>query len=99
MALRPLPLRRAADRTTLVAGGDRELVMVSGLLSATLAFAAMDWRAFMVGTVMWFACIWLLRLMAQADPKMRYVYLRSLKYRRYYPARSTPFRINIRNYK
>ena len=35
-----------------------------------------------------------LRLMAKADPKLRYVYLRQLLYKPYYPARSTPWRVN-----
>ena len=29
--------------------------------------------------------------MAKSDPKLRFVYLRHRRYRRYYPARSTPF--------
>lgn len=99
MALRRIPLRRVADRANLVAGGDRELVMVTGLLAGTLSFATMDWRAAIVGAAMWFLCLKLLRLMAASDPKMRYVYMRHRRYGRYYPARSTPFRNNRRAYK
>jgi hypothetical protein len=45
---------------------------------------------------MWFWMVALLffRRMAKADPPMRYVYMRRLLYRRYYPARSTPYREN-----
>jgi type IV secretion system protein VirB3 len=32
--------------------------------------------------------------MAKADPQLRFVYLRHRRYQRYYPANSTPFRIN-----
>jgi type IV secretion system protein VirB3 len=32
--------------------------------------------------------------MAKSDPRLRPVYLRHRKYKRYYPARSTPFRSN-----
>jgi len=99
MALRELPLRRVSDRANLVMGGDREMVLSTGVLAGTLAFAAMDWRAFLAGAFMWVVCIRLLRLMAAADPKMRYVYLKHRKYKRYYPARSTPFRQNTRVYK
>ncbi|MBO6036898.1 MAG: conjugal transfer protein TrbD, partial [Acetobacter sp.] len=47
-----------------------------------------------IGVFLWISCLYLLRLMAKSDPKMRQVYLRHIKYAAYYPARSTPFRIN-----
>lgn len=75
-------------------GGDREMVMLSGLLAAALIFASMNWFAAIIGVFLWICCLYLLRLMAKSDPKMRYVYLRHIKYAAYYPARSTPFRIN-----
>jgi len=75
-------------------GGDRELVMFSGLLAAALIFSAQELRATVVGLVLWFCALFACRLMAKSDPKLRYVYLRSRKYKPYYPARSTPFRTN-----
>ena len=92
--LKATPIHRSANRTNLFMGGDRELVMFSGLLAATLIFASMNWLAAIVGVFLWVSAIYLLRLMAKSDPKMRYVYLRHIKYAPYYPARSTPFRIN-----
>jgi type IV secretion system protein VirB3 len=97
MTLRTIPIRRVGNRHNLFMGGDRELVMFSGLLSAILVFAAQDWIALSLGVVFWFASIAVLRLMAKADPKMRLVYLRQRRYRPYYPARSTPFRVNTRS--
>ncbi len=94
MALRTIPIRRAGNRHNLFMGGDRELVMFSGLLAAVLVFAAQDMRAAAVGIGMWIAALWLLRKMAKADPQMRAVYLRNRRYQPYYPPRSTPFRVN-----
>lgn len=94
MALRSVPIRQSGNRHNLFMGGDRELVMFSGLLAAILVFAAQDWFALIIGVLLWFAALWALRLMAKADPKMRFVYLRQRKYQSYYPARSTPFRVN-----
>ena len=48
-------------------GGDRELVMFSGLLSAILIFAAQDWLAALFGFALWFLSLKGLRLMAKAD--------------------------------
>ena len=96
MTLRTIPIRKAGNRHSLFMGGDREMVMFSGLLAAILIFAAQDWRAVFAGIALWFFALWLLRLMAKSDPQMRPIYLRQRLYKAYYPARSTPFRVNTR---
>ena len=75
-------------------GGDREMVMFSGLLAGALIFSAQELRATIFGLALWFGALFVLRQMAKADRKLRQVYLRHRRYRAYYPARSTPFRIN-----
>jgi type IV secretion system protein VirB3 len=94
MAIRTVPIRRAGNRDSLFLGGDRELVMLSGLISGALIFSALELKAFVVGVAMWCLSLALLRIMAKSDPKMRHVYLRQRRYRTYYPPRSTPFRVN-----
>ncbi len=94
MALRSVPIRRVGNRENLFMGGDRELVMFSGLLAFALIFSAQELRATVVGLVLWFFSIWILRIMAKSDPKLRHVYLRHRRYAHFYPARSTPFREN-----
>jgi hypothetical protein len=42
MALRTIPIRRAGNRENLFMGGDRELVMFSGLLAFALIFSAQE---------------------------------------------------------
>ncbi len=98
MSLRTIPIRKCGNRPSLFMGGDRELVMFSGLLSAILVFAAQDWLAAIFGVALWFLSLKGLRLMAKTDPYMRAVYLRQRGYQAYYPARSTPFRNNKRGY-
>jgi type IV secretory pathway TrbD component len=94
VVLRAIPIRRAGNRDNLFMGGDRELVMFSGLLAGALIFSAQDVRATAFGILLWFGALFALRLMAKADPKLRRVYLRHRRYQAYYPARSTPFRQN-----
>ena len=94
MALRTMPIRRAGNRDNLFMGGDRELVMFSGLLAFALIFSAQELRATVVGVVLWFGSLFVHRIMAKSDPKMRFVYLRHRRYKAYYPPRSTPFRDN-----
>lgn len=98
MSLRTIPIHRCGNRPSLFMGGDRELVMFSGLLSAILVFAAQDWLAAIAGLAMWFLSLKGLRLMAKSDALMRAVYLRQRGYQAYYPSRSTPFRDNRRGY-
>jgi type IV secretion system protein TrbD len=94
VALRTLPIRRAGNRENLFLGGDRELVMLAGLLAFTLVVAAQDGVATLAGVVLWSAAVYACRLMAKKDGKLRHVYLRHRRYCRYYPSRSTPFRDN-----
>lgn len=83
MALRTIPIRRAGNRENLFMGGDRELVMFSGLLAGALIFSAQEVRATVFGIALWFAALFVFRLMAKSDPKMRHVYLRHRRYKGY----------------
>ena len=94
MALRTIPIHRAGNRHNLFMGGDRELVMFSGLVSGALVFSAQEWKATIFGVLLWVSALYLLRLIAKSDPKMRSVYMRHRLYKTYYPARSTPVRDN-----
>src|SRR4029077_7683143 len=96
MALRKVTLHRAGIRPHLFLGGDRELVLFSGLIAAVLIFSCLQFHTIVAGIILWTAALWIFRRIAKADPRMRFIYLRSLIYCRYYPARSTPFRENRR---
>lgn len=94
MALRTIPIRRVGSRHNLFMGGDRELVMFSGLLAFALVFSAQEVRASVIGVALWSGALFVARLMAKSDPQLRHVYMRHRRYTKYYPARSTPFRSN-----
>jgi type IV secretory pathway TrbD component len=97
MALRSIPIHRVGNRYNLFMGGDRELVMFSGLLAFALIFSAQEWKATAFGLALWFGALFACRRMAKSDPHMRHVYLRHRAYKQYYAARSTPFRLNTRS--
>jgi type IV secretory pathway TrbD component len=103
MTLRCTPIRRTGIRDALFLGGDRELVMLTGLLAFTLIFCAVQVQSsalrltiLCAAMILWCPGVYLLRKLAKYDPKIRGVYLRNspLRYQRYYPARSTPYREN-----
>jgi type IV secretion system protein TrbD len=52
----------------------------------------MNTVSFLVGAALWFSAIPVLRWMAKADPHMSKIYVRHIRYRGYYPARSRPYR-------
>ena len=94
MTLRTIAIRRVGNRSNLFMGGDRELVMLTGVMAFALIFSAAELRAGVVGSVLWIAALFVFRLMAKADPRLRQVYLRHRRYAAYYPPRATPFREN-----
>jgi len=68
--------------------------MFAGLLAGALIFSAQELKAGVFGIALWVGALQVFRLMAKADPKMRFVYMRQRRYRKYYAPRSTPFRLN-----
>jgi type IV secretion system protein VirB3 len=73
-------------------GGERKPVYLTALLCAGVAVSAPDVPSIVLGGAVWGFAMPLWRSMAKADPQMVQVYIRSLRYKRYYPARSRPFR-------
>lgn len=99
--MRSVPVRRAMNRISLFMGCDREMILLCLIIAVALIFVSLSWKAAIFGALFWFASLHLLRSLAKADPLMRNVYLRHIKYTRqkYYPPRSTPYVINRREYK
>lgn len=91
-ALRRTYMPRALSRPSLVLGGERELVLMSGLLTVGIAFVCVNWVAAAYAGVAFPIALYWLRKLAKTDPAMSKVYLRHLKYQNYYPARTTAWR-------
>ena len=87
-APREMPFHQSANRPHLLLGGDRELVLVSGVLAAMLIFAVMTWWSMIAGLVLWLAAVAVLARMGKVDPLLRHVYIRHVRYRPFYPAKS-----------
>jgi len=85
---REMPFHQSANRPHLLLGGDRELVLVSGVLAAMLIFAVMTWWSIVAGLVLWLAAVAVLARMGRVDPLLRHLYVRHVRYRAFYPAKS-----------
>jgi type IV secretion system protein TrbD len=88
--LRRTSMFRALHRPNLLLGGERGLVLLTGILAAGIAITAINLPATIISVLLWFGLIGPLRMMAKSDPWLSRIYLRYLKYGRYYPARSRP---------
>lgn len=90
-AVKRIPIHRSLNRPTLLAGCERELLLITGLITVLLVVVAMNKVAALAGGVLWLVLVAALRQMAKADPMMSKVYLRHIRYRPFYPSHSTPF--------
>ncbi len=91
MALRETIIHRVLWRPNLLSGGERELVLTAGLLAGGIAITAQNLPAILAAIAMWGVAITGLRMMAKADPLMSRVFLRYIRYQRFYAPRSTPW--------
>ncbi|HBF28531.1 conjugal transfer protein TrbD, partial [Rhizobium sp.] len=85
-------IHRALSRPTLLFGADRELVLMTGLIAVILIFVLLKPITAVLGIAIWIMVVGLLRMMAKADPFMRRVYLRHIRYKHYYRPTSSPWR-------
>src|SRR5215467_6194912 len=84
-------IHQSANRPNQILGGDRELVLVTILVSVSLAFSLATLSGFALALAFWIGAIGVLQRMGKADPMLRQVYMRHIRYRAFYPAKSGLF--------
>lgn len=82
------PVHRSLHRHTLFLGGDRELVMFSGLGAILTALGGFSLTAALCSLAFWLTAIFWLRKWAKDDPLMRPVWMRHIRQQDIYPART-----------
>ena len=85
---REIVLHQSANRPNLLLGCDRELVLIAAMLSASLTFVIASWWGVLLGVLLWTAAVAILKRMGKADPMLRQVYVRHVKYQPFYMAKS-----------
>ena len=81
-------IHQSANRPNQLMGGDRELVLVSLLTSVALAFSLASWWGLGISVAWYVGAMAVLKRMGKADPLLRQVYMRHIRYRPFYPAKS-----------
>lgn len=81
----------ALNKPNLMFGADRELILSNALIAFALIFVGLTLMTTIIGIILIVVNGFFLRAMAKADPLMRKVYMRQIKYQKFYSAKSTPF--------
>lgn len=84
-------LHQSTSRPNQILGGDRELVLASLLIAVALAFALASWWGVGCAVAFWLGSVAVLQRMGKADPLMRQVYVRHVRYLPAYPAKAAVF--------
>ena len=85
---REITIHQSANRPNQILGGDRELVLVSIMIAVSLAFSLATLWGIALSVVFWVSSVAVFQRMGKADPMMRRVYMRHIRYRLFYPAKS-----------
>jgi type IV secretion system protein TrbD len=88
---REIVIHPSANRPNQILGGDRELVLAMLLISVSLAFSLATLWGLGVAVGFWITAVAVLQRMGKADPVLRQVYMRHIRYRSFYPAKSALF--------
>ncbi|EOA4972317.1 conjugal transfer protein TrbD [Campylobacter coli] len=89
--LQKIDIYSSLNKPNLIFGADRELILMLGIVSFALIFTGATLLTSIVGITLFFICSILLRLMAKSDPLMRQIFIRQIKYKKFYYPQSTPF--------
>lgn len=84
----------SANRHNLIMGGDRELVLCTGMIAVILIALIQTWWSAAMGIGLWYVAVAVLKRMGKQDPMMRQVLIRHLRYRDFYPGASGIDRIS-----
>lgn len=92
MSLRRVPFYRALWRRQLVLGAERELALMLTTIAVVLPLHGLNFPSFVIGGLLWTVLMPAFRWLAKRDPQFSKVYVRHLRYRSFYSARSRPYR-------
>ena len=86
-----VPIHNSLNRPMLVLGGERQLVLMLGVVAGIFIFSLAQLWAAIVGISIWTVGQYFLAKAAAYDPQLSKVGPRHLKYRKYYLSSATPF--------
>jgi len=85
---REIVIHQSANRPNQILGGDRELVLIAMLTAISLAFSLGSWWGIGLSVAFWVGAVAVLQGMGKADPLLRQIYVRHIRSKAFYPAKS-----------
>jgi type IV secretion system protein VirB3 len=85
---REVTIHQSANRPNQILGGDRELVLLAMLIAVSLAFSLASLWGVALSIGFWVSSVAVFQRMGKADPMMRQIYIRHIRYQTFYPAKS-----------
>ncbi len=82
-------IHQSLMRPMLVMGGERNLVLMTGIIAGIFIFSLHQWWAALVGVLLWTVGLWALQALAKLDAQFSSVYLRHLRLRRFYQSHAS----------
>ena len=89
-----ITIHQALHQPILVMGGERNLVLMLGVIAGVFIFSLAQLWAAVIGVLLWVFGQWGLAQLAKYDPMLSKTGKRHMKYKKYYPASATPFAPN-----
>ena len=77
---REIVIHQSANRPNHILGGDRELVLVMVMIAGSLAFSLATWWGIGLAVAFWIGSMAALQRMGKADPLLRQIYVRHIRY-------------------
>jgi type IV secretion system protein VirB3 len=81
-------IHQSVNRPQQLIGCDRELLVTAAIVCAVGALALGAIWGIVLCLILWFVSVAALQRMGKADPLMRQVYMRHVRYKPYYPAKA-----------
>jgi type IV secretion system protein VirB3 len=88
--LRKIDIHQSINKPIAVLGGDREMTLMLILLAVAAGMIGMTWYTITAAIIILISGIIVLQKAFKLDPQFRFVYLKQIKYKRYYSAMSHP---------
>ena len=85
---REIIIHQSANRPNTLLGADRELVLLAIMIAFALGISLATWWGVGMAALFWIGAVAVLQRMGKADPLLRKVYLRHIRYQCWYPAKS-----------
>jgi type IV secretory pathway TrbD component len=85
---REIPIHQSANRPNTLLGADREMVLLAIMIAFGMGLSLATWWGVALAALFWIGAVGVLQRMGKADPLLRQVYLRHIRYEDWYPAKS-----------